>query len=359
MKRSIIYATRAPVPFPSASSINIVQTCQSFGGMGCEVLLYCDWKPWRLATQLYSINNYYGLGNVKFKSTRKPMIYGLYYKYLIKMAKTKESIVFTRDVETAIVTTSNNIRTILEVHSLCDEKKIRTLLNTKYTITIICITHKLSQHYNFGDTLNNVTVLPDPVNPKRFEGTQFTENLECGYVGSCFRGKGLFEIVAPLALKKKDAKIHVAGINNKRFHEEYNKCNKTPDNLKLYGRVKPKHVPAFFTKFSIALLPNQPEIILPNGADIGSYTSPIKLFEYMAAGKAIIASDVPVLKEVLKDQHNALLVKHDDVQEWANAITRLKCDIGLAKRLGMQAKRDVHEMYSYDIRCEKILDLID
>ena len=79
-------------------------------------------------------------------------------------------------------------------------------------------------------------------------------------------------------------------------------------NLKFWGHVSPARVPECLGQFGIALLPNQPSVRLPNGDDIGRFTSPMKLFEYMAAGRAIIASDLPTLREVLTDDVNCLLV---------------------------------------------------
>ena len=96
-------------------------------------------------------------------------------------------------------------------------------------------------------------------------------------------------------------------------------------------------------------------LVLPNPASaISSHaTSPLKLFEYMAAGKAIVASNLPAIAEVLQDDRNAVLVAAGDAAALAAAIRRLNDDAGLRTRLGESARRDVAE-YSWSRRAERL-----
>ena len=72
------------------------------------------------------------------------------------------------------------------------------------------------------------------------------------------------------------------------------------------------------------MLPLQ-NYVSPDGgkADISKWTSPMKMFEYMSYKKAIIASDLPVLQEILKDNYNALIVDSKNIELWKDAITNL------------------------------------
>ncbi len=65
-------------------------------------------------------------------------------------------------------------------------------------------------------------------------------------------------------------------------------------------------------------------LVLPNSATALSarYTSPLKLFEYLAAGRPIVASDLPALREVLRDGANAWLVPPDDAAALAGGDRR-------------------------------------
>ena len=64
-------------------------------------------------------------------------------------------------------------------------------------------------------------------------------------------------------------------------------------------------------------------LVQKNEINISDFTSPLKVFEYMSYKKAIIASDLPVLREVLSNK-NSLIVKCDDINEWMAAIEKLK-----------------------------------
>jgi glycosyltransferase involved in cell wall biosynthesis len=91
-------------------------------------------------------------------------------------------------------------------------------------------------------------------------------------------------------------------------------------------------IPALLPAFDVALVPA-----------INPYASPLKLFEYMAAGIASVAPDQPNLREILADDRNALLVPPGDGPSLQRALTRLAEDESLRARLGARARADVLE----------------
>jgi glycosyltransferase involved in cell wall biosynthesis len=82
--------------------------------------------------------------------------------------------------------------------------------------------------------------------------------------------------------------------------------------------------------------------------------SPLKIFEYMASGRAIVASDLPVLREVLNNR-NAVLCEADNVDQWRQAIITLTEDRQLRQRLGAQARRDFDQHYSWSRRANFLM----
>jgi glycosyltransferase involved in cell wall biosynthesis len=113
------------------------------------------------------------------------------------------------------------------------------------------------------------------------------------------------------------------------------------------GHLPPSDVPGVLARADILALPN------PASAISTHATSPLKLFEYMAAGKAIVASNLPAIREVLTHDANALLVTPGDPGALAAAIRRLAGDPALRETLAAAARTAVAE-YSWDRRAERL-----
>ena len=99
------------------------------------------------------------------------------------------------------------------------------------------------------------------------------------------------------------------------------------------GVVPREQVPARVAAFDIALQPA-----------VTPYASPLKLFEYLALGKAIVAPRLPNIMEVLRHDHNALLFDSQDDASFAGALTALATDAKLRGRLALQARATIAEM---------------
>ncbi len=123
------------------------------------------------------------------------------------------------------------------------------------------------------------------------------------------------------------------------------------DRVRLVGPVPPRERWRYLAEASVCVLP------LTRSVFGTSFTSPLKLFEYMAAGRPIVASDLPALREVLRDGENALLVAPEDPLALAAAIRRLRADRSLAERLASRAAEEVRA-YSWEQRGKVILEFL-
>jgi glycosyltransferase involved in cell wall biosynthesis len=91
------------------------------------------------------------------------------------------------------------------------------------------------------------------------------------------------------------------------------------------------------------------------GHDTARWMSPMKMFEYMASGAAIVSSDLPVLREVLVAEHNCLLAPAADVARWSECVARLAADAQLRERLGGNAHEDYARSHTWTIRAKSLL----
>jgi glycosyltransferase involved in cell wall biosynthesis len=111
--------------------------------------------------------------------------------------------------------------------------------------------------------------------------------------------------------------------------------------------VEPPRVAAFLQKADVLVIPNLPSRIS------AAYTSPLKLFEYMASGRPLVASDLPALREVLRPDDNAVLVAPGSINALAAGIRRVLEDAAFGARLAATARRDAAE-YTWDKRAERL-----
>ena len=124
------------------------------------------------------------------------------------------------------------------------------------------------------------------------------------------------------------------------------------EQLHAVGQGPPEVVPRYLAAMDVGALP------LPWTEHFAYFASPIKLFEYMAAGCTILASDLPSTAEVVRHGESALLVPPGDVGAFAEAIHHLWADRDLVRRLGTQAQIDA-QRYTWRARAERIRAFID
>jgi len=133
--------------------------------------------------------------------------------------------------------------------------------------------------------------------------------------------------------------------------ENYRKNNQL-SNVLFLGQKKKEHIPKILKCADILLLPN-----IPVSEESFKYTSPIKMFEYMASKKPVIASDLPSIREVL-NKENSVLVESGNPEEIISSINKLLGNQDLYNKIAKQAFSDVAQ-YTWENRAKKILKMIN
>lgn len=172
------------------------------------------------------------------------------------------------------------------------------------------------------------------------------------YLGSLHQWKGVETLIAAMV----DVPIGILNIAGGETHRvdalrELAHKRGVADRVKFLGKIPPAQRFDTIAAATMCLLP------LTHQSIASRYTSPLKLFEYMAMGKPIIAGDLPSIREVLSHEVNALLVPPEDRVMLAQAINRLHDDQALATQIAAAAERDALR-YSWEARARTITDFI-
>lgn len=152
------------------------------------------------------------------------------------------------------------------------------------------------------------------------------------YLGSLHPWKGV-DILIRAMQTVDEAMLWIAGGNDARIRElgELADSLGIAGRLRFLGEVPPAQRFKLINQADICLLP------LNDTSIGGRYTSPLKLFEYLALGKPVVASDLPSIREVLQPGRNALLVPAGDPAAIGAAIRSLVADRGMREKLGAEA----------------------
>jgi glycosyltransferase involved in cell wall biosynthesis len=112
----------------------------------------------------------------------------------------------------------------------------------------------------------------------------------------------------------------------------------------MTGAIPHRRVPDMLSIADVAVVP-----AAPVGASRGGTGTPLKLFEYMAAGKAIVATGITQAAAVIRDGQTGRLVNAGDVTAFADAVLQLLRDSTERQRLGHNARREAVERHSWEV----------
>ena len=124
------------------------------------------------------------------------------------------------------------------------------------------------------------------------------------------------------------------------------------ERVQFTGMLEPGTVAGYLSTANVLVLPNTATRISER------YTSPLKLFEYLAAGRPIVASDLPALREVVTADVDAVLVRPGDPQALADGIARVLADRELADRLSAKAWSRA-EAFSWAARADRVEQMLN
>ena len=199
--------------------------------------------------------------------------------------------------------------------------------------------------------LERYATLPSPAAARGELG--LPEQFTVGYTGHLYPGRGMALL---LELARRFPQLHflwVGGHPEDVAQWQQRLASEHLDNVTLTGFIENQRLPRYQAAADLLLMPYERAIAGSSGGNSASYASPMKMFDYMACGRAILSSDLPVIREVLNEA-NAVLCPPEDPSAWAAALQSLHDDEPRRLRLAQQARQDVQQ-YTWQARAQRAL----
>jgi glycosyltransferase involved in cell wall biosynthesis len=229
---------------------------------------------------------------------------------------------------------------------------------------VIAISKILKNYYTeLGVDADKIHVISNGADPEKFQPCEkpadlvkkyaLQEKVVIGWIGSLAGWSGIENLIAMalyvLERHPNAAFMMVGGGANKEFFQNKLHIKNYDQRVILTGTVPHEEVPRYLACMDIVLAP-YPKLPF-------WYASSLKIFEYMAAGKAVIAGDVGQVGEVIQDGNNGLLFDPDNEGELLQKTIAALENAELRQRLGAQARQDVLDKYSWRQHAKKIVEV--
>jgi glycosyltransferase involved in cell wall biosynthesis len=350
----LIYLGRSRLHRNRANLIQTLHTVAALTGLGVKTRLYLP--PWhghvtptqRLHEMGIEIPT--DIRASQWLHRRWPAsAFARFHKRMLRRAKA----VYVRSAELSLGLASQGIPHHFEVHTLqpmLRNKQLSQVINY-HRRGVIGQLIPISQSaaaalIDAGADSDRIHVSPSGVELQAFQKVPKLNSAALNhprivYLGRISRDRGL------------DILTHIAKANLGEVQLVGDCDDPVPDLPALHHRPSVPHreVAQLYAESELVILPYQTELSHADGI------SPMKLFEAMAAGRPVIASDIPPLREILQSDRNALLADPKDPQSWVRAVRKLSDNHDLAQRLAQQARKDANA-YSWPNRAVGIINAI-
>lgn len=366
------YIAPSTLPSQTANSVQVMKVCQALTQLGNEVHLLV---PAGQPTSFADLQRYYGV-DTEFKITwmkASPSLRKLDFAWNAVSAARRKNVdlVYTRLVWVALISLKRGLPVILEMHEVPGGRfspwLYRRYLASRGKKLTVFITRALQQLIETNLQLHHdeleICIAPDGVDLERYENLPdaasarkllgLQEQLTALYSGGFFPGRGIENL---FTLAQRFPQVHFVWIGGKpdQVSEWQKKLSAAGvKNVLLTGYISNSELPLYQAAADILLMPYQRKVAGHSGGDIAQVTSPMKLFEYLASGRAILTADLPVLREVLNES-NAAFYPPDDLNAFFTQFDRLVQEPAKRQLLASQAKQDAR-VYNWKERMQKIL----
>ncbi|SRR5579884_231503 len=373
----IAYITSSHIPSIYANGVQTMRMCEAIANLGHELILLIPANE-EESIQLKEDDtfSFYGAERVfEIKATpfRRKSIHAFISSIYAKLKKA--DLCYTRCDYAAYFASRLGISTVFEAHKPLSSRlgariTPSVLFNSPY-LKLVSISNSLTKLYieNYNVNPQRIITEHDGVDLERFAALPAKGELRrelnlphdkriiC-YAGSLYKGRGIELLLSASKKIPRDSLVLIVGgrIGDlERYKGMAVEMGCT--NVHFRGFVPNNTVPKYLVASDVLVMPYQRNAEDPSGHVIADFFSPLKMFEYMASGTPIVASDLSVIREILKDRENAILFNPSDERAFLNSISTVLEDRELTQRIARNAQ-DEAKKHTWTERAKEILSFL-
>jgi len=375
----ILFPTLSRFPTDEAPAVQVANMAQAFCDQGHTVTLVAPSGPTvgldAQAAEATGIAARFGfMPGFRIVLLSRRIHRGQSYLHafrLNRMSRTGEfDLVFSRNLRACLLPALRGVPTVFEAHTLTslqgrqDRWVLRRLLRAPGFRGIVAVSQALADDLRDALDVDGSRILaahdavrlrPDadvPLHPGPPKAP-----LRVGYTGSLFAGRGI-EVLLEVARTNPWIELHLVGgpVDRAARLEAELRRGAERANVVIHGPVTPAEARRLQCGFDVLVAPFSRAVMTDSGVDSSRWMSPMKVFEYLASGRPIVISDLPVLREVLRPDIDALMVPPEDPEALAAALRRLADDPELGTRLAASAMERARTEFTWDLRARRILE---
>lgn len=367
----IHYFSRSSLPSHTANSVHVMKMCAAFASHNHTVRLYG-----RLGLQQSeTLHTFYNVPE-SFEVTLTPMstmkvignlLYGIRTFGVSLFASfsalnTGAMFYYGRDVFTLLLPALLGFPFAVEAHSPPETPRLAQVYKMLFAARgfrgLVVISQPLKSYYMQTYNLRDQDVLvahdgADIAAEPNFSQPESSWPLKVVYAGSLYRGRGV-GLILELATRCPNYPFIIAGGSQQQIEVLQN--SGCPSNVEFKGFLKQQDVQILLGSADILLAPYGRSVAVEGDkGDTAAFMSPLKIFEYMSHGKAIIASDLPAIREICDGNDVCTLCEPGDADAWGRALEKLASEPALRLRKGQAAYALLKTRYSWQKRAKEIL----
>ena len=372
------------IPSYWAHSINVMKVAQGFSGLGydTQVVSADSVKRRIMSREIPDLQRHYAVSREVDVQFLRPSLLaflsgrtahdGTYCRRAANFAKSgKFDLAYCRSYLIPYNTALAGIPTIIETHTTNYDhpalQKIYDVAELPAFKGLVTIHESIrDEHVKRGIPFEKTVVVETSVDTALFEiedsAQHWKQHLEWDtskryvtYCGQLFPDKGIEVIIdaAKQMANRKDMAFHLIGAPAKwrRYWESLCR-DQGITNIKISAFIANSDVPKVLKASDCLLMPYKLDMT-HTVMDIHT-TSPIKLFEYMAARRPIVATGIPSVRKVLQHRRNGLLATPGNTEQFRSLIEEALDDPLLSRNVAAAAWRDARK-YTSKAKCRKIL----